>query len=167
MAVDEVEFEVASNVAAHLERLRCRAISTLELLTDAEIEAGFAAMKQAAAADTSGEPVREVGGAPGSPPRRFGAPVSVEIRSVAGVAAIEEAEALFDNAIDRHAAERFIAADDHHLLLAYIDGTPAGIDHGRRGRAHPDKGTEMFVYELGVDPVHRRRGISITARRSS
>ncbi len=61
VAVDEVEFVVASNVAAHLERLRCRAISTLELLTDAEIEAGFAAMKQAAAADTSGEPVREVG----------------------------------------------------------------------------------------------------------
>jgi ubiquinone/menaquinone biosynthesis C-methylase UbiE len=61
IAVDEVEFEIASSVAAHLERLRCRAISTFELLTDAEIEAGFAAMEQAAAADASGEPVREVG----------------------------------------------------------------------------------------------------------
>ncbi len=85
--------------------------------------------------------------------------MSVEIRSVAGVAAIEEAEALFDNAIDRRAAERFIAADDHHLLLAYVDGTPAGMITGVE-TTHPDKGTEMFVYELGVDPVHRRRGIA-------
>ncbi len=61
VAVDEVEFEIASSIAAHLERLRCRAISTFELLTDAEVEAGLAAMEQAAAADTSGEQVREVG----------------------------------------------------------------------------------------------------------
>jgi ubiquinone/menaquinone biosynthesis C-methylase UbiE len=61
VALDEVEFEIASSVAAHLERLRCRAISTFELLTNAEVEAGFAAMEQAAAADTIGEPVREVG----------------------------------------------------------------------------------------------------------
>ncbi len=46
---DEVEFEVASSVAAHLERLRHRAISTFELLTDQEVEEGLAAMERAAA----------------------------------------------------------------------------------------------------------------------
>jgi SAM-dependent methyltransferase len=60
-ALDEVEFVVAANVAAHLERLRCRAISTLELLTEAEVEDGLAAMARAAASDTSGAPVREIG----------------------------------------------------------------------------------------------------------
>ena len=61
VALDEVEFVVAPNVAAHLERLRCRAISTLELLSEAEVEDGFEAMARAAAADTRGEPVREIG----------------------------------------------------------------------------------------------------------
>lgn len=49
-ALDVVEFEVASTPAAHLERLRHRAISTLELLTEEELEAGFAAMEEAVAA---------------------------------------------------------------------------------------------------------------------
>jgi ubiquinone/menaquinone biosynthesis C-methylase UbiE len=61
VAVDEVEFQIAPTVAAHLERLRWRAISTLELLSEAEVEAGFAAMERAAAADTGDEPVREIG----------------------------------------------------------------------------------------------------------
>ena len=61
VALDAVEFEVASSIGAHLERLRCRAISTLELLTEAEVDDGLAAMERAAAADASGAPVREVG----------------------------------------------------------------------------------------------------------
>jgi hypothetical protein len=60
VALDEVEFELAPSIAAHLERLRCRAISTLELLSEEEVEAGFAAMERAAAADTGGT-VRETG----------------------------------------------------------------------------------------------------------
>jgi ubiquinone/menaquinone biosynthesis C-methylase UbiE len=59
VALDEVEFEIASSIAAHLERLRCRAISTLELLSEEEIEQGFAAMERVAADDA--RPVREVG----------------------------------------------------------------------------------------------------------
>ena len=50
VALEEVEFEVAPTPAAHLERLRHRAISTLELLTEDELEAGFAAMAEAVAA---------------------------------------------------------------------------------------------------------------------
>jgi ubiquinone/menaquinone biosynthesis C-methylase UbiE len=59
-ALDEVEFEVAPSIAAHLEKLRHRAISTFELLTEREIEDGLAAMKRAAAA-ADGAPVRETG----------------------------------------------------------------------------------------------------------
>ena len=50
VALEEVEFEVAPTPAAHLERLRHRAISTLELLTEDELETGFAAMAEAVAA---------------------------------------------------------------------------------------------------------------------
>jgi SAM-dependent methyltransferase len=60
VALDVVEFEVAPTPAAHLERLRQRAISTLELLTEEELEAGFAAMEEAiATADPA--PVIEAG----------------------------------------------------------------------------------------------------------
>lgn len=60
-ALDEVEFEIAPSIAAHLERLRYRAVSTLELLSEDEVEAGLAAMERAAAADPDSGPVRETG----------------------------------------------------------------------------------------------------------
>jgi SAM-dependent methyltransferase len=60
IALDEVESEVAPTPAAHLDRLRHRAISTLELLTEAEVEAGFAAMERAVAS-AQPRPVRDVG----------------------------------------------------------------------------------------------------------
>jgi SAM-dependent methyltransferase len=60
VALDQIEFEVAPNPAAHLERLRHRAISTLELLTEEELETGFAAM-EAAIATAEPAPVVERG----------------------------------------------------------------------------------------------------------
>jgi ribosomal protein S18 acetylase RimI-like enzyme len=57
------------------------------------------------------------------------------------------------------AARRFLADDGHHLLLAYDGGgRPVGFVSGVE-LTHPDKGTEMFLYELGVDPPARRRGV--------
>jgi SAM-dependent methyltransferase len=61
VALDEVEFEIAASLAANLERLRHRGVSTLELLSDAEVEEGFAAMGRAAAEDAGRGPVREIG----------------------------------------------------------------------------------------------------------
>jgi SAM-dependent methyltransferase len=61
VALDEVEFEIAASLAANLERLRHRGVSTLELLSEAEVEQGFAAMARAATEDASGGPVREIG----------------------------------------------------------------------------------------------------------
>ncbi|MFJ8883865.1 GNAT family N-acetyltransferase [Streptomyces sp. NPDC102402] len=55
-------------------------------------------------------------------------------------------------------ADRFLAAGGHLMLIAYVDGDPVGFVSGIE-MLHPDKGTEMCLYELSVDERHRRRGI--------
>ncbi len=65
---------------------------------------------------------------------------------------------LFDNAPKQDAIARFLADERNHLLVAYADGKPVGFVTGVE-LTHPDKGTEMFLYELAVDPSHHRRGI--------
>lgn len=63
------------------------------------------------------------------------------------------------------AVETFLSTAGHHLLLAYDDGadggaaTVVGMISGVEA-THPDKGTEMFLYELGVAPFARKRGIA-------
>jgi ribosomal protein S18 acetylase RimI-like enzyme len=59
--------------------------------------------------------------------------------------------------VDAGAAARFLAEPNHHLLVAYDDGRPVGFVSGVE-MTHPDKGTEMFLYELEVDESARRRG---------
>jgi ribosomal protein S18 acetylase RimI-like enzyme len=73
-------------------------------------------------------------------------------------AAVAEAGQLFDNAIDSDATARFLTEADHHLLVAYHNERPVGFISGVE-LTHPDKGTEMFLYELDVDESARRRGI--------
>jgi ribosomal protein S18 acetylase RimI-like enzyme len=73
-------------------------------------------------------------------------------------AAVAEAGHLFDNAIDSDATARFLTEADHHLLVAFDNERPVGFISGVE-LTHPDKGTEMFLYELDVDESARRRGI--------
>jgi ribosomal protein S18 acetylase RimI-like enzyme len=73
-------------------------------------------------------------------------------------AAVAEAGHLFDTAIDAGATARFLVATGHHLLIAYDNDRPVGFVSGVE-LTHPDKGTEMFLYELAVDESARRRGI--------
>ena len=48
---------------------------------------------------------------------------------------------------------------DHHLCIAYDDSDqPVGFVSGVE-TTHPDKGTEMFLYELGVDDRADGKGI--------
>lgn len=70
---------------------------------------------------------------------------------------VTEAAHLFDNAPVPNAVTRFLADPTHHLLIAYSAGAPAGFVSGVE-MTHPDKGTEMFLYELGVDTGHRHHG---------
>ena len=87
----------------------------------------------------------------------------MEIRRATTVAEPAAAEHLFDHPVRTEWAERFLASAGHHLLLAYEDGedgvpTPVGFVSGVE-TTHPDKGTEMFLYELAVAEPYRRRGI--------
>jgi ribosomal protein S18 acetylase RimI-like enzyme len=68
------------------------------------------------------------------------------------------AEHLFDGPVVIEAARRFLAEPTSHLCVAYEHGVPAGFVSGVE-LTHPDKGTELFLYELGVDERWRRRGI--------
>lgn len=68
---------------------------------------------------------------------------------------------LFDGPALADATQRFLAAPDHHLVLAYEEGRAVGFVSGVEV-THPDKGTEMFLYELAVDEPWRRRGIGRT-----
>jgi len=65
---------------------------------------------------------------------------------------------LFDDPADPSASERFAREPAHHLLVAFVADEPAGFVSGVEV-THPDKGTEMFLNELGVDDRHRRQGI--------
>src|SRR5918911_972428 len=65
---------------------------------------------------------------------------------------------LLDEPVREDATERFLASPTNHLLVAYVNGQPAGFISGVE-LTHPDKGTEMFLYELGVDEAFRRQGI--------
>jgi ribosomal protein S18 acetylase RimI-like enzyme len=83
----------------------------------------------------------------------------VEIRRAGTVAELVAAEALYDGPARQDAVKRFLASPDHHLLIAYgDDGVPLGFVSGVEV-THPDKGTEMFLYELAVDEARHRRGI--------
>ena len=69
-----------------------------------------------------------------------------------------DAGQLFDGPPQPDAVSRFLSDPRHHILLAYENGKPVGFVSGVE-LTHPDKGTEMFLYELAVDDEHRRRGV--------
>ena len=71
---------------------------------------------------------------------------------------VAQAGHLFDDEVRPGATRRFLTRPGHHLCLAYLDGRPVGFVTGVEV-THPDKGTEMFLYELGVDEAARGQGI--------
>ncbi|QQQ76978.1 GNAT family N-acetyltransferase [Saccharothrix sp. 6-C] len=83
----------------------------------------------------------------------------MDIRRITSSAAVMAAGHLFDDVPREDATRAFLADERHHLLIAYVDDEPAGFVSGVE-TIHPDKGVEMFLYELGVDEAHQRRGIA-------
>ena len=65
---------------------------------------------------------------------------------------------LFDGPAQVLATRRFLRSPTHHFFLAQDDGKSVGFITGVE-TTHPDKGVEMFLYELAVDEPYRRRGI--------
>jgi aminoglycoside 3-N-acetyltransferase I len=84
----------------------------------------------------------------------------MRIEQVVDAAAVHRAADLFDAPPLAAATERFLADPTHHLLFAYDEaGRAVGMISGVE-TTHPDKGTEMFIYELGVAPVARLQGVA-------
>lgn len=85
----------------------------------------------------------------------------MEIRTIApgDIDHVLAAGHLFDDVPVEEWTASFLGRDGHHLLIAYVDQTPAGFVTGIEV-CHPDKGNEMLLYELGVDEAFRRRGIA-------
>jgi ribosomal protein S18 acetylase RimI-like enzyme len=83
----------------------------------------------------------------------------MRIERISDVAAVVQAADLFDSPPIEAATAKFLAAPGHHLLFAYEEsGRAVGMISGVE-MTHPDKGTEMFIYELGVTPAARLRGV--------
>lgn len=83
----------------------------------------------------------------------------MEIRRATTVAEVTAAGHLFDGPARPAWARRFLDTPGHHLFLAYEEGAdvPVGFISGVE-TLHPDKGAEMFLYELAVAEEHRGRG---------
>ena len=79
------------------------------------------------------------------------------IETATTVEQVLEAAPLYDEAPREDAVRRFLDESGHHLLLAREDGRVVGFVSGVE-TTHPDKGTEMFLYELAVDESAQRRG---------
>jgi aminoglycoside 3-N-acetyltransferase I len=82
----------------------------------------------------------------------------VRIERVQDAAEVARGAELFDHAPLPAATERFLRSPTHHLLFAYDGDEVVGMVTGVE-TTHPDKGTEMFLYELSVAEGARRRGI--------
>jgi ribosomal protein S18 acetylase RimI-like enzyme len=74
--------------------------------------------------------------------------------------AVAAVQPLFDHALRPEAVERFLADPTHHLLVAHNgeSETAVGFVSGVE-MTHPDKGTEMFLYELAVEEASRNQGV--------
>jgi ribosomal protein S18 acetylase RimI-like enzyme len=82
----------------------------------------------------------------------------------ADAALVQAASHLLDAPAQPEWTDRFLTTQGHHLLLASValSGSDAAEFVGFVSGVeihHPDKGTEMLLYELGVDEVHRRQGV--------
>jgi len=78
------------------------------------------------------------------------------------VAEVEAAAPLLDAPAKGDAVRRFLGEPGHHMLIAYsVDRRPIGMVTGVE-MTHPDKGTEMFLYELSVDEASQGQGVGKT-----
>jgi ribosomal protein S18 acetylase RimI-like enzyme len=82
----------------------------------------------------------------------------MDIRRPRTLTDVQAGAHLFDGPPAPVATARFLATATHHLLFAYDGDAPVGFVSGVE-ETHPDKGTEMFLYELAVDEAARNRGI--------
>jgi ribosomal protein S18 acetylase RimI-like enzyme len=85
--------------------------------------------------------------------------MEVRLLTPADSDAVLAASSLFDAPADPEIAQRFLDSPGHYLFIAYEQEQPVGFVSGVE-MTHPDKGTEMFLYELAVDEAFQHRGIA-------
>ncbi|HEY6326684.1 MAG TPA: GNAT family N-acetyltransferase [Candidatus Cybelea sp.] len=73
---------------------------------------------------------------------------------------LEKLHRCFDRGVIAEAAIRFLNSGNHHILVGYDGESAVGFVSGVE-TTHPDKGTEMFLYELAVDEGFRGRGYGV------
>ena len=87
-------------------------------------------------------------------------PAEIRLLGPGDEAAVLAAPELFDHAPRPEATRRFLADPIHHLFFAFdSEGRAVGFVSGVE-TTHPDKGTEMYLYELSVAESARRQGIA-------
>lgn len=86
--------------------------------------------------------------------------MAVEVRALGpgDEAFVLAAAELFDEPPTLEWTTDFLARPGHHLLVAVDAGRAVGFVSCVE-MCHPDKGVEVFLYELGVDDAARGRGI--------
>jgi ribosomal protein S18 acetylase RimI-like enzyme len=85
--------------------------------------------------------------------------VTLEIAEARDLDLILEAGGLFDDPPVPEAVRAALADPGHHLLLAHLDGEPAGFVLGIELILPDHQGPGMLLYELSVAEPFRRRGI--------
>ena len=141
-------------------------VARLESLGARRADIGQVDVRWVVLADPEGNEFCVLGPLPPEPVPEDGAEqVSVlppgvsRIERATSAAHLDAAQHLLDGPAQVASAARFLADDRHHLLLArgsadQVLGFISGVE-----TTHPDKGTEMFLYELGVAEPAWRRGI--------
>jgi len=89
----------------------------------------------------------------------------VEIERVTDVTVVLAAPHLFDSTPTRQWTEDFLNAPGHHLLMAFVGDRAVGMVTGVE-MTMPDKGTEMFLYELAVADDAQGGGIGTALARA-
>lgn len=84
--------------------------------------------------------------------------LSVRVERVVDAATIQRGAELFDQLPHRPHVSRFLAGSGHHLLFAWDEAGRAVGFISAMELIHPERATEMYVDELGVEESARRRG---------
>ncbi|MEO9325186.1 GNAT family N-acetyltransferase [Nocardioides sp. C4-1] len=82
----------------------------------------------------------------------------VQIRLAVTAEDVEAAAHLFEHDLRPDAVRRFLGDSAHHLILAYDGDKPVGMVTVIEMH-YPDRGTEMFIYDMRVDESQRGRRI--------
>lgn len=83
---------------------------------------------------------------------------SVEVRLAITPEDVHAAAHLFEHELQADAVRRFLGDGGHHLILAWDGDRPVGMVTVIE-LTYPDRGTEMFIYDMRVADECRGRGI--------